>query len=167
MPQFVTLDDYKRKPRPPAPPVEGAGEFAGKKKETPPPTDDRSQLELAATRVAKFIPSVIVLGYAGLCNLVNSKDPVHDAGARLVAFVIIFWFCYALTPCYTFYFTRKNRLRWRNILVGIFAFPIWAYAFPCGWFVDSHKYDPIWAGCLLLGFSMLTALIPAPKLEEN
>jgi hypothetical protein len=150
---FVTYSDYRRRPS------QGA--------EVDAPQDDRSQIELAATRVAKFIPSIIILGYAGLCNLVNSKNRDHDASFRLVGFQVAFWICLVLTPGFILFFDRKNAksMRWRNACVGTVAFPIWAYAFPCGWFVDINKYDPVVAGFALLVFSILTAFVPAPNFE--
>ena len=165
---FVTPDDFKRKSKPHVPKVEGAGRFAAKK--TAPPndgTDKRSEVELATVRIAKFVPSLVILSYASLCNLVNSKDATTDAGIRLLLFQIAFWLCAGLTPVYILYFERKNPLRWLNVSVGTVAFPIWAYAFPCGWFVDIHKYDPVVAGFILIVFSLITALIPAPKLNGD
>jgi len=143
------------------------GAVASKKAQDVDDGAGRSQVELAATRAAKFVPSIIILGYSGLCNLVNSK-PITAHNQRYFGFIIIFWFCFVLTPAFIAYFDRKNqsRLRWLNIAIGTIAFPIWAYAFPCGWFVETDKYDPVWAGCVLLGFSMITALMPPPKLEE-
>ena len=166
---FVTPSDYKRKTSPPEPThLEGAGKFVEKKAaRAKADADTRSQVELATARVAKFVPSLVILGYASLCNLVNSKDVTKDADLRLVLFRIAFWFCLALTPVYIAYFERKNPLRWFNVGVGSLAFPIWAYAFPCGWFVDIHKYDPVIAGFVLIVFSLLTAIIPAPKLDGN
>jgi len=165
---FVTLADYRQKPSPKTNQTDGSGSFASK---NPSATggnveeDKRSQIGLAATRIAKFIPSTIILGYVGACNLVNSKDPVHDTIPRLIAFKIIFWVCLVLTPIYILSFDWKNPLRWLNVIVGLIAFPIWAYAFPCGWFVEIHLYDPVWAGVALLLFSMITGVIPAPKLD--
>jgi len=161
---FVSPTDYKLK-RPvalalnPVTPRQDAGESGIE------PTPNA--VELAATRVAKFVPSIILLGYTGLANLVNSKDPIKDADQRYPAFKLIFCFCLAATPLFIYYFDRKNvpPLRKLNIAVGTVAFPVWAYAFPCGWFVEMHKYDPVWAGCGLLAFSMITALLKPPQLE--
>ncbi len=97
----------------------------------------------------------------------NSEDLDTKAGLRLLLFNIAFWGCVALTPVYIAYFDRKNPLRWRNVLVGFVAFPVWAYAFPCGWAVDAKFYEPVIAGFALIGFSMLTAWIPAPKLDGD
>lgn len=169
---FVSPADFKTKTIVKLARPEGAGTFAAKKSIVPPPEPppgNPSQLELATARVAKFIPSLIVLGYAALCNLVNSKDPVAEADLRLVLFKIAFWLCFALTPVYVAYFDRKNVawLRWINVGVATIAFPIWAYAFPSGWFVEISKYDPVIAGFILIVFSLLTAFIPAPKLDQT
>jgi hypothetical protein len=168
MSMFVTPDDYKRKPRP-SPPVEGAGTFASKREVTTLPhtgkDDARSQVELAAVRVAKFVPSLVLVAYAGFCNLANSKDPTSDAELRLILFRIAFFLCLVITPCYIVYFTRGNPCRWRNCIVGTLAFCVWAYAFPCGWFVDTRVYDPVFAGFGVMAFSLLTACVPAPNLN--
>lgn len=190
---FVSPADYKQRksasiptPTPAHAPIEGAGKFTAKKAggpasaparapaNTPAPTeqpgaDSRSQIELAAVRVAKFVPSLIILGYTGLCNLVNSKDPVHDKDLRLLLFKIAFWICFILTPIYIAYFDRKNTkpMRWINGAIGTIAFPIWAYAFPCGLFYETAKYDPVIAGFILIVFSLFTAFVPAPKFEGN
>lgn len=180
MSPFVTLADYKPKPAPRASAPEGTGHFTAKKPPAPASQqqegknagenssdDSRSQAELAAARVAKFVPSLILLGYAGLCNLVNSKDPAHEADLRLILFKVAFWICAVLTPIYIAYFDRKNvkALRWMNVIVGTIAFPIWAYAFPCGWFYEVKYYDAVIAGFALIVFSLLTAFLPAPKLD--
>src|SRR5260221_354710 len=97
---FVTLSDYRSKPAPITPQIDDAGSFAAKRKaemavkpetvEMPTQVDEevskdnRSQIELAATRVAKFIPSIIIMGYAGLCNLVNSKNRNLEVEFRLI-----------------------------------------------------------------------------------
>lgn len=170
---FVTPEDFKRKSSPSIRRPEGAGKFAGKRTDTQrtgpaaADVDKRNQIELATVRIAKFVPSLVILGYASLCNLVNSKDVAKEANLRLLLFQIAFWLCAVLTPAYISYFDRKNSLRWLNVAVGTVAFPIWAYAFPCGWFVDIKTYDPVIAGFLLLVFSLLTAAIPAPKLDGD
>jgi hypothetical protein len=148
---------------------DGVAVLASKKAQEPNAGTGRSQVELAATRAAKFVPSIIIIGYSGLCNLVNSKNAVTAHDQRHNAFIIVFWFCFVLTPVFIAYFDRKNQfwLRWMNVAVGTVAFPIWAYAFPCGWFVEIGKYDPVWAGMLLMGFSIVTALMPPPKLDET
>lgn len=172
MPLFVTPSDFKRKSKPVPARPEGVGSFTGKKTtppdhEPPPEPDNRSEAELAATRIAKFIPSLVLVAYASLCNLVNSKDPATAAALRLTLFQIAFWICLAATPAYIAFFERKNPYRKLNVIVGTLAFPVWAYAFPCGWFVDIHKYDPVIAGFILIVFSLLTAVVPAPKLDGN
>ena len=161
---FVTSEDYKRKPKPAPVVADGTGQFAGKQGDSP---GGRSAIELATMRVAKFVPSLVILGYASLCNLVNSKDVTNERDLRLLLFKIAFWLCAALTPFYIGYFDRKNSLLWLNLIVGTLAFPIWAYAFPCGWFVDTHRYDPVIAGFVLIVFSLVTAFARPPKLNGD
>jgi len=48
-------------------------------------------------RVAKFVPSLVILGYAGLCILRNSKDIEKEANLRLLLFKIAYWLCVVLT----------------------------------------------------------------------
>jgi hypothetical protein len=166
---FVSLSDFKRKPKVPVRRPEGVGKFTGKKSETPQVgdvafEDKRSQVELATVRIAKFIPSLVILCYASLCNLVNSKNIETEASLRLLLFEIALGVCIVLTPIYIYYFDRKNPLCRLNVFIGTLAFPIWAYAFPCGVFVDIKASDPVIAGFLLIVFSLVTAVIPAPQL---
>jgi hypothetical protein len=113
-------------------------------------------------RVAKYVPAEILAFYTAAVSLIGTAD--EAASKRLWLFGTVGLFFLIATPLWLGRFTDNRHVKHTNQVMGVFAFTIWAYAFPLGWFKDKDYYDPIIAGLLLIIFSVVSAFV-TPKNE--
>jgi len=112
-------------------------------------------------KVSSIVPAEVVAGYLTMVGFLD-KNP--DTGLIIKQNILIgvFAFCLVLTPIYFYFQADKNRPKFIHILVSTLAFLVWAFVIS-GEKFDINFYDADLASILLVGFSLISGLIPMKK----
>jgi hypothetical protein len=107
-------------------------------------------------RVAKYVPAEVLAFYSAAVQLILTKEGDVNAMFRLWSFIIVGLIAWIGTPLYLGMFTKNLKERRANQIVASFAFGVWAYAYPAGWFMEMGWHDPVIAGLMLIIFSFIS-----------
>jgi hypothetical protein len=110
----------------------------------------------ATKKTAKLIPTELVTAYAAL---VSASMVIRWVNFRQPAVWICFFICLVLTPVYLNYVADPGKPKRNQIIVGTFAFPVWAYLISGSQVIPDY-YDAGLATIIAIVFSLATTPIP-------
>jgi hypothetical protein len=121
--------------------------------------DVKQKIKDYGERVAKYVPAEVLAFYTGIVQLILTKDGDIHATFRIWTFAVFGLFSWVFTPIWLGRFTKDQRVKRYNQILGTIAFGVWAYAYPAGWFKEMGLNDPVIAGILLLTFTLISGFM--------
>ena len=131
-----------------------AGAAAGGGAPQPPPTKG-FDINDTATKVAKLVPAELITAYTALIGFA-----ANAGSARVWCSVGAFVLCLVLTPIYLNKMADAGKPKMAHLIVSSVAFVVWAYFISGQQILGQNWYNSGIASMILLGFSLVTAVIP-------
>ncbi len=123
--------------------------------------DDGNRIKSYLEKVSSIVPAEIIAGYLAMVGFLK-KVPDDTLVINQGLLKGVFIFCLILTPLYFYFQAKKDKPKFIHMIISTIAFAVWAFV-TSGEKFDISFYNAETASVILVGFSLLSGLIPMKK----